>query len=50
MTPSHAELLAECERLRARVAQLEARVAELDPPRPRLTCESLGYPKRADEV
>ena len=46
---THAELLAECERLRDRIAYLENRLAELDPPKPAKTCAAM-YPKRADEA
>lgn len=55
MTHSHADLLAECERLRDRVAELERCLAELENPDSPLPSDPVTYvmqryPKRADEV
>ena len=49
MTPEHAAALAECDRLRLRITELERRLGELDPPRPRLTSYDL-CPRQAREV
>lgn len=45
MTTAERDLIAE---LTARIARLEARLAELEPPKPQVTVADL-YPERADE-
>lgn len=48
--PSQAELVAECDRLKARVAELERRLEERDNPKPPPGYAKMRYPKRSDEA
>lgn len=50
MTPEHAAALAECDRLKARVAELERRLEDRDNPKPPPDYAKTQYPKRSDEA